>query len=137
MMSNPRRRRTIIMGITLAFILTAQLPNFYFNVFGGRKRFDRPKGATPEGVQRNRVARDATDKASVNQLIAAQKFIPPLWLPYGALALAEHRVLPALLGTCGCLGLGALGLRRAYRRTVKFYQGETGGQAAAPMVPMA
>jgi hypothetical protein len=46
-------------------------------------------------------------------------------------------VLPALLGTFGCLGLGALGLRRAYRSTVKFYQGETGGQAAAPIVPSA
>ena len=132
MMSNPRRRRAIIMGITLAFILIFQLPNLYFNVFGGRKRFDRPKGATPEEVQRDRAAREARDKANVSQLIEVQKFIPPLWLPYGALGLAEHRVLPALLGTLGCLGLGALGLRRAYRSTVKFYQGETGGQAAAP-----
>ena len=47
MMSNPRRRRAIIMGITLAFVLIFQLPNLYFNAFGGRKRFDRPKGATP------------------------------------------------------------------------------------------
>jgi len=63
-----------------------------------------------------------------------QKFIPPLWLPYGALGLAEHRVLPALLGTFACLGLGVLGLRRADHSTVKFYQGEIGGQAAAPAV---
>jgi len=65
MMSNPRRRRAIIMGITLAFILTFQLPNFYFNVFGGRKRFDRPKNATPEEMQRDRAARDAKDNATV------------------------------------------------------------------------
>lgn len=129
MMSNPRRRRAIIMGITLAFILIFQIPNFYFNVFGDRQRFDRPQGATPEEVQRNRTARSATKKETVNKLIAVQKFIPPLWLPYGALRLAEHRVLPALLGTFGCLGLGALGLRRAYRSTVRFYQGETGGPA--------
>jgi ABC-2 type transport system permease protein len=134
MMSNPRRRRAIIMGISLAFILTFQLPNFYFNVFGGRQRFDQPKGTTPEEVQRNREARQAADKATLDKLIAAQKFIPPLWLPYGALGLAEHRVLPALLGTLGCVGLGALGLRRAYRSTVKFYQGEIGGQAGAGMV---
>jgi ABC-2 type transport system permease protein len=137
MMSNPRRRRAIIMGITLAFVLIFQLPNLYFNAFGGRKRFDRPKGATPEEVQHDHAAREARDKANVNQLIEVQRFIPPLWLPYGALGLAEHRVLPALLGTLGCLGLGALGLRRAYRSTVKFYQGETGGQAAAPIVPSA
>jgi ABC-2 type transport system permease protein len=137
MMSNPRRRRAIIMGITLAFILVAQLPNFYFNVFGGRHRFDRPKGATPEEVQNNRAAREARDKANLNQLIEVQKFIPPLWLPYGALGLAEQRVLPALLGTLGCLGLGVLGLRRAYRSTVKGYQGETGGRAGAHVVPAA
>jgi hypothetical protein len=91
----------------------------------------------PEEAQRDRVGREARDKANVNQLIEVQKFIPPLWLPYGALGLAEHRVLPALLGTLGGLGLGALGLRRAYRSTVRFYQGETGGQAAAPVVPLA
>jgi hypothetical protein len=134
MMSNPRRRRAIIMGITLSFILIFQLPNFYFNAFGGRKRSDRPKGATPEEVQQNRAARAASKKEYLNKLIAVQKFIPPLWLPYGALSLAEHRVLPALLGTLGCFGLGALGLRRAYRSTVKFYQGETGGRAAAGVV---
>src|SRR5688572_5785238 len=135
MLSNPRRRRAIIMGITIALILTAQLPNLYLNVFAGRKRSDRPNGATPEEVQRNRAARKAAEKEKSRQLVAAQKFVPPLWLPYGALGLAEHRVLPALLGTFGCLGLGALGLRRAYRSTVKFYQGETGGKSAARVVP--
>jgi hypothetical protein len=137
MMSNPRRRRAIIMGITLAFILMFQLPNLYFNVLGGRKRFEPLKGATLEEMQRDRAAREARDKANVNQLIEVQKFIPPLWLPYGAMGLATHRVLPALLGTFGCLGLGALGLRRAYRSTVKYYRGEIGGQAAAPVVPSA
>lgn len=137
MMSNPRRRRAIIMGITLGFILVFQLPNFYFNVFGGRKQFERPKNATPEAVQRDRAARQARDKATVNKLIAVQKFIPPFWLPYGALGLAEHHVWPALLGTLGCFGLGALGLRRAYAGTVKFYQGETGGRAAACVIPPA
>jgi hypothetical protein len=135
LMSNPRRRRTIIMGITLAFILMFQLPNLYFNVLGGRKRFEPLKGATSKEMYRDYEAHKARDKANVNQLIEAQKFIPPLWLPYGALGLAEHRVLPALLGTFGCLGLGALGLRRAYRSTVKFYRGEIGGLAAAPVVP--
>jgi len=131
MMSNPRRRRAIIMGITIAFILIAQLPNFYFNVFGRHNRPKHQPGATPEEVQRERETRRAAEKENLNKLIELQKFIPPLWLPYGALGLAEHRVLPALLGTVGCLGLGALGLRRAYRSTVKFYQGETGGKAGA------
>jgi len=136
MMSNPRRRRAIIMGITLAFILVAQLPNLYFNVFG-HKRSKRPQNTTPEEVQRDREERQASKKENLDNLIAVQKFIPPLWLPYGALGLAEHRVMPALLGTIGCFGLGALGLRRAYRSTLKFYQGETGGQAGARVDPPA
>jgi ABC-2 type transport system permease protein len=133
MMSNPRRRRTIIMGITLTFILTVQLPNFYFNLFG-RDRSKRPKNATTEEAQRDRAARQSVERENINKLIAVQRFIPPLWLPYGALRLAEDRALPALLGTCGCLGLGVLGLRRAYRGTVRFYQGETGDKAAARVI---
>jgi ABC-2 type transport system permease protein len=129
MMTNPRRRRAIIMGITLGFILTAQLPNFYFNVFGRHDRSNRHSGATPEEVQRERETRQAAERERFAKLVDMQKFIPPLWLPYGALALAEHRVLPALLGMLGCATLGALGLRRAYRSTLRFYQGETGGQA--------
>ena len=132
MMSNPRRRRAIIMGITLSFILIAQLPNFYFNVLGGRNRSKPTTGGTPEEVQRQRETRQAAEKAKLNKLVALQKFVPPLWLSYGALGLAEHRVLPALLGTVGCCGIGVLGLRRAYRSTVRFYQGGTGGKAAAP-----
>jgi len=134
MMSNPRRRRAVIMGITLAFILVAQLPNLYFNVFG-HTRSKRPQNTTPEEVQRDREERQASKKENLDNLIAVQKFIPPLWLPYGALGLAEHRVMPALLGTIGCFGLGALGLRRAYRSTLKFYQGETGGQAGDRVAP--
>lgn len=133
MMTNPRRRRAIIMGITLVFIVSAQLPNFYFNVFG-RQSPPRSSATTAEEIQRERESRRAAEKEKLNKLIELQKFVPPLWLPYGALGLAEHRVLPAMLGTFGCLGLGALGLRRAYRSTVKFYQGETGGKAGARIV---
>ena len=49
----------------------------------------------------------------------------------GAKGLAEGRAWPALLGTFGAMFIGALGLRRAYRSTVRFYQGETGGKASA------
>ena len=131
MMSNPRRRRTIIMGITLAFILLTQVPNLYFNALGGRKRIGRPAGGTPEEVQRHREAQQAKDQGQLATLITVEKFVPPLWLPYSALALAEHRAGPALLGTLGCAAIGALGLRRAYRGTVRFYRGETGGKSAA------
>ena len=130
LMTNPRRRRSIIMGITLGFVLMGQLPNLFVNVF---RRPDQPPpqtAATTEQAQSQRDAREAADKESFNKLIALQKFIPPLWLPLGAQALAEHRVWPALLGTLGCFAIGALGLRRAYRSTVRFYQGDTGAKTA-------
>jgi ABC-2 type transport system permease protein len=129
MMSNPRRRRTVIMCISLAFVLIAQGPNLYFNVF---RNHIIPGGQTitSEERQRQNKERVASVETMFNNLIAAQKFIPPLWVPAGARALAAGNPLPALLGTLGCAGIAALGLRRAYRSTVRFYHGDTGGMAA-------
>ena len=128
LMTNPRRRRSIIMGITLAFVLIGQAPNLYFNVL---RRLDRPQpGAASAESKSNRQAHRAVDQERLNQWIAMQKFIPPLWVPVGAGALAEGNALPAVFGALGCGALGALGLRRAYRGTVRFYLGETGGKAA-------
>jgi hypothetical protein len=129
LMANPRRRRSIIMGITFAFILLSQGPNLYFNVIHREDHHSSRQSTT------DRDARHTAEREKFNQLLAMQKFIPPLWVPIGAQGLAEGRVLPALLGTLGCLGLGALGLRRAYRGTVRFYYGETGGMAPARIKP--
>jgi ABC-2 type transport system permease protein len=129
MMSNPRRRRTIIMCISLSFLLLSQGPNLYFNLFQNRNSFG--KSTTSEERQHQREARDTSTKNTFDNLIAAERFVPPLWVPVGARALAEGNPLPALLGTLGCLGLATLGLRRAYRSTVRFYHGETGGKSAA------
>jgi len=129
MMSNPRRRRTVIMCISLAFVLIAQGPNLYFNVFQ-HHNYTGGQTVTREGRQRQNEERVASTEKMFDHLIAAQKFIPPLWVPAGARALAEGNPLPALLGTLGCTGIAVLGLRRAYRNTVRFYHGETGGKAA-------
>jgi hypothetical protein len=126
MMTNPRRRRAIIMGITLMFVLLGQAPNLYFNVIQHHSRQFNQQPVTNE----DRQVRNSAEREKLNQFLAAQKFIPPLWLPWGAQALAEGLPLPALLGTLGCSVIGALGLRRAYRTTVKFYHGEAGGMAA-------
>lgn len=130
MMTNPRRRRSIVMGITLAFIVLAQAPNIYFNVIR-RTSNPAPKTTTPEEAQHQREARKAANQEMRDALIDAQVYVPPLWLPVGARALAEGRPWPAVFGALGCFAFGAIGLRRAYRSTVRFYQGETGGNAGA------
>ncbi len=127
MMSNPRRRRTVIMCISLSFILLAQGPNLYFNVFSRHAAFNQ-KAASGEERKHRRDAVEVTSPQSFDNLIAAQGFIPPFWVSVGAQGLAERNVLPALYGTLGCLCLATLGLRRAYRSTVRFYLGETGNK---------
>jgi len=133
LMSNPRRRRTVIMGITFGFILLAQGPNLYFNLI--RRHPRRSPALTPEQAQHSSKVQKAIGHDELNQLIAVQKFIPPLWLPVGAEALAEGHSLPALFGALGCCAIGALGLRRAYCGTLRFYRGETGQRAVAQIKP--
>jgi hypothetical protein len=66
--------------------------------------------------------------------------LPPGWLPLGAAAAAGGRALPALLGTAGLTLIGAAGLRRSYRTTVRLYTGQfTAGRtkSAAAVAPAA
>ena len=127
MMTNPRRRRTVIMCITLTFVLLAQGPNLYFNVI---QRYNHPAaGQTREQRHQQNEERNEQTKQFFGKLIALQGFVPPLWVPVGAQGLAEGNPLPAVLGTLGCVGIGVLGLYRAYRNTMRFYLGETGGKA--------
>ena len=131
LMSNPRRRRAVIMGVTAGFILLSQLPNLYFSVMQGP---DRPKATTVEEKAARREANRAGTQRQIDRLMAAERVIPPLWVAAGAQALAEGRMVPALLGTLGCFAIGAFGLRRAYRSTVRFHQGGSGGKAPAKAV---
>lgn len=124
-MGNPRRRRSIIMGLTFGLILAGQAPNLYFNLYLNRARSSSPSPQSSEERQQQRAERRADKQEAIETFIAAQKYIPPLWVSYGARELANERPLPAVLGTMGLLALGALGLRRAYRSTLRFYLGET------------
>ena len=129
LMSNPRRRRAVIMGVTAAFIVIAQAPNIYFSVIRREDKTTRAqrRAETPE----QRAARQRIEAAEFDELAKWQVAIPPLWVPVGAKALADGRVLPSLFGTFGVITIGALGLRRAYRSTLRFYHGESGGKASA------
>jgi hypothetical protein len=133
LMSNPRRRRTVVMVIMFSFIILGQAPNIYFNVFNQVNR-SRHSG-TSETSKRQADARKSIQLGPFDQIKSIQKFVPPLWVPLGAQALAEGQAGPALLGALGCVAIGALGLRRAYRGTLLFYRGDTGGKVAAQIQP--
>lgn len=132
LMSNPRRRRTVIMCFTLCFVLLGQAPNLYFNLI--RRSHRPPPNESAEARATRKATQESEMRALWSNLINAQKFIPPMWLPLGAKGAAEGNPLPAMLATLGCAGLGALGLRRAYRSTVRFYHGDP-GKKSAPVQP--
>ncbi len=109
LMSNPRRKRSIAVWITLGFILVSQAPNLLVH----SSLFRQGKSGTG--------AKSMLDQQ--DYLVAAHLLIPPGWLGYGALTLSNGNPWPAL-GTMAvsCL-LGAYGLKRAYRTTLKVYTG--------------
>jgi len=123
LMMNKRRRRTIIAGITFAFILLCQLPYILGNLMGDRERH-KPK--TTESVQSEQKTPDESKEREIpHGLLVAHKVVPFLWVGNGAMSLATGNVWPAVMGAAGGFLLGGLGLRRAYRSTIRFYQGQT------------
>ena len=136
LMVNKRRRRAIIAGITFTFVLLSQLPNLLGNFLHDPERH-RPRpaiSAPPDGQTATRPV--GGDKVRLPPtVLAAHKYVPFLWVGNGAMSLAAGNVWPAVLGAAGAFGIGGLGLRRAYRTTLRFYQGQarrpSGGQAAS------
>ncbi len=126
LMVNKRRRRAIIAGITFSFILLSQLPNFISNLTRDHKRH-RPKTtkSAPLDEQTAGSSEDRERKPIPNSVLVAHKVVPFLWVGNGAMTLGMGNALPAVLGAAGAFGIGGLGLRRAYRSTLRFYQGHT------------
>jgi len=125
-MMNKRRRRTIIAGVTFAFILMSQIPYIVTNL---TIKHDHHKSKTTESVQPEQKTTDESkeyEKLVIpNGFLIAHKVVPFLWVGNGAMSLATGNALPAVLGAAGGFLLGGLGLRRAYRSTIRFYQGQT------------
>jgi ABC-2 type transport system permease protein len=126
LMMNKRRRRTIIAGITFVFILLSQIPYIITNITDGHNRHG-PK--TIRSVQEEKqVLSQPHDEDKIvipRGILLASEAVPFLWVGNGAMSLAMGNVWPAVLCSAGAFGIGALGLRRAYRSTVRFYQGRT------------
>lgn len=153
LMTNPRRRRTVVMIATLTFVLIFQLPNLlrFSGPFapGGQKNpaeefneqsaeLNRALHAgeiegqeyvrrSTELVEEMNAKTSASNNRTAEQatLIAwyASLVLPIGWLPMGVMYAAEGNVMPALLALVGMTSIGATCLWRAYRTTVGLYQG--------------
>ncbi len=157
LMSNPRRRRTVIVFLTLGFILVTQLPNLLnlarIGATGGPdevetwRKFEQTAAAkalkdgklTPDEYTRrsHKIDRETQERHNAAEQRTWQEVgrtaqllnavLPPGWLPLGAAALPDGFVVPALLGTLGLVAIGGLSLWRSYRSVVRFYTGQAGG----------
>jgi ABC-2 type transport system permease protein len=131
LMVNKRRRRAIIAGITFTFVLLSQLPNLLGNfVFDHRRHRPRPVITAPQEGQTPVRPADGDKMRLPSAVLEAHKYVPFLWVGNGAMSLAQGQIWPAVLGTAGAIGIGGLGLRRAYRTTMRFYQGQAAGTKA-------
>jgi len=117
LMLNKRHRRTVITVVTLVTMLLFQLPYLSTRMMGGRRS---QRTAITSVEQLGQIAKTAS------------MTVPPGWLPYGAMAAAEGRFLPPVLGIVGMSLIGALSLRRSYRTTVRLYTGNYGSGKARP-----
>jgi len=118
LMLNKRHRRTVVTLVTVVSMVLFQLPYLSSRVFGGR-RSRRP--AITSAEQAGQIAKTVS------------MTLPLGWLPYGAMASAEGRFLPPVLGILGMSLIGAVSLRRSYRTTMRLYTGDYGsGYTKAP-----
>jgi ABC-2 type transport system permease protein len=155
LMSNPRRRRTVVMVITATFVLIFQLPNL-LNFYKPWRAQDGPSGAASlteeiaklnrdaqsekldsaeldrrlnEISKNNQLAREQADRATFERLERTARLVntivPIGWLPLGVMSVAEGRLLPAMLGLLGMSTIGTISLWRAYRTTIGIYQGQS------------
>jgi hypothetical protein len=154
LMSNPRRRRAVIVGATMAFVLIFQLPNL-LNIL---RPWSQPQQADQAAaLQRklNELQRalqetkiDAAEFARLQQQAIEEDqrktvqawrnrledwdrmgrlmnlAVPIGWLPFGVMEAAEGRLAPAALATLAMTLIGAASLWRAYRTTMRLYQGQ-------------
>jgi ABC-2 type transport system permease protein len=131
LMMNKRRRRAIIAGITFTFILLSQLPYIVTNLTDRRDHHKPKIIKSTQTEQKTPDQSQEVDKLTLpHAVLVAHKVVPFLWVGYGAMSLAGGNVWPAILCAAGGFGIGALGLKRAYRSTLSFYKGQTTGKSA-------
>jgi hypothetical protein len=121
LMVNKRRRRAIVLGVTMMLVLLSQLPNLLTNVWFNHRLATRPPAGEQLVEWRKQQAED--DERKFAMIKEAHQYVPLFWLPNGAKGLMEGRAWPAVWGAFGMFAIGAWGLAHAYRSTLRFYLG--------------
>ncbi|HVX12832.1 MAG TPA: hypothetical protein VHC22_16740 [Pirellulales bacterium] len=160
LMSNPRRRRTVVVGATAVFILIAQLPNLVNFAAPVKGKADRSLKLQEQFDQLNREFMlqqiDAQEHLRRQQEVlakhnqedeqAAQAMVqrwervarllnwalPIGWLPLGAMSAAEGNIGVSLATFTAMTLLGSASLWRAYGTTIRLYRGEFVAGSVAP-----
>ncbi len=160
LMSNPRRRRTVIMVTTLTFVLIVQLPQLLNFLRPWRppadpsvrmmkeleqlkhdaeaKRIDviETNRRQQEIFARQREGIGRNIRENQEQLERTTRFVnmvlPVGWLPLGVMTAAEGSALPSLLGLLGMTLIGTASLYRAYRTTIGMFQGVSTSRKGRP-----
>jgi hypothetical protein len=172
LMNNPRRRRTVVVAMTAAFVLVFQLPNLlnFYAPWSPQRQADQSailveelakldrgfqshKFDAIEHLRRQRevmkkheLATQQAYRESVERWERSARLVnlvlPVGWLPLGVMSAAEGHVMPSILGLSGMMLIGTASLWRAYRTTIRLYQGESTNPkgrrvpaAAAPSSP--
>jgi hypothetical protein len=162
LMNNPRRRRLVVVAVTVIFVLGAQLPSLLTSNFAPfltsqaeqsrqlAKEMDELNRAfqadefdaneytrrLKELVDHDELATNQADSELPEQVeesaLLANLVLPIGWLPLGVKGAAEGRLIPALLGILGMTLIGSASLWRAYRTTVAMYQGQATARGSQP-----
>ena len=162
LMSNPRRRRTVVMIATVTFILIVQVPQFLnflapwrperrgqpapdiaqefqqLNLDAQAGRIDAAELARrqQEIFDRQRNVGQQANRESLEQIERTTRFVnmvlPVGWLPLGVMTADEGSALPSLVGLLGMTLIGSVSLYRAYRTTIGMYQGVSSSRKGRP-----
>jgi hypothetical protein len=161
LMANKRRRRTVMVVVTMVFVLIAQLPNLVniLRPWEGQNldnpEFRQEREAAQRDMSSGKIdaaeyqrrmedlkkREEEAENQTLNRVAGTVRLVnlalPPGWLPLGAEGAADGRVLPPLLGLLGMTAIGGLSLWRSYRTTVRLYTGQfSAKKREAPAAPV-
>ena len=136
MMTNPRRRKSIVVGLTFVFVIIMVSPNLL--IFKDQRNWSRDRQQTSDSVEvvspdnrgqqpddggKQIIPERGPPRPDFNKVRLIIALAPPGWLPFGVISILEGRLISALACLLGMLLIAVFSLRRSYQTTVRMYQG--------------